>query len=77
VGLSSIEVYYIQKTWHRGREAIYQPKIHLYGTGRAHIVLRSVNLIHLEQLITGERKMKNERERTAFARRLAFGEESA
>jgi 5-methylcytosine-specific restriction enzyme subunit McrC len=47
----------------------------VYGTGRAHVVLRPVNLIHLEQLITGERKMKNERERTAFARWLAFGDD--
>jgi len=29
----------------------------------------------MEQLITGERKMKNERERTAFARWMAFGED--
>src|SRR5216684_1081708 len=47
----------------------------VYGTGRAHVVLRPVNLIHLDQLITGERKIKNERERTAFARWLAFGED--
>jgi 5-methylcytosine-specific restriction enzyme subunit McrC len=57
------------------REARIQLHDPVYGTGRAHVVLRPVNLIHLEQLITGERKMKNERERTAFARQLAFGEE--
>jgi 5-methylcytosine-specific restriction enzyme subunit McrC len=45
----------------------------VYGTGRAHVVLRPVNLIRLEQLITGKRKIKDERERTAFARWLAFG----
>ena len=47
----------------------------VYGTGSAQVVLRPVNLIHLEKLITGERKMKNERERIAFARWLAFGED--
>jgi 5-methylcytosine-specific restriction enzyme subunit McrC len=47
----------------------------VYGTGRAHVVLRPVNLLHLDQLITGERKMKNERERTAFARWLVFGDD--
>lgn len=45
----------------------------VYGTGCAHVVLRPVNLLRLEQLITEERKMKNERERTNFARKLVFG----
>jgi 5-methylcytosine-specific restriction enzyme subunit McrC len=54
------------------RIALHDP---VYGTGRAHVVLRPVNLIRLEQLITGERKMKNERERTAFAEWLAFGDD--
>jgi 5-methylcytosine-specific restriction enzyme subunit McrC len=52
--------------------ALYDP---VYGTGRAHVVLRPVNLLRLDQLITEERKMKNERERTAFARWLAFGDD--
>jgi hypothetical protein len=51
----------------------------IYGTGRAHVVLRPVNLLQLDQLITKERK--NERNVVAglasarsFARWLAFGE---
>jgi 5-methylcytosine-specific restriction enzyme subunit McrC len=56
------------------REARIELHDPVYGTGRAHVVLRPVNLIRLEQLITGERKIKDERERTAFARWLAFGE---
>ncbi len=46
----------------------------IYGTGRAYIVLRPVNLLHLEQLVTSPKTMKNERERADFARRLAFGD---
>jgi len=59
----------------QAREARIEIHDPVYGTGRAHVVLRPVNLIHLDQLITGERKIKNERERTAFARWLAFGED--
>ena len=57
------------------REARIELHDPVYGTGHAHVVLRPVNLIRLEQLITGERKMKDERERIAFARWLAFGED--
>ncbi len=56
----------------QARIAIHDP---VYGTGRAHVVLRPVNLLQLDQLITGERKMMNERERIAFASWLAFGED--
>jgi 5-methylcytosine-specific restriction enzyme subunit McrC len=55
----------------QARIAIHDP---VYGTGRAHVVLRPVNLLQLDQLITGERKMMNERERIAFASWLAFGD---
>ena len=61
-------------TMEEAREARIELHDPVYGTGRAHIVLRPVNLIHLDQLITRERNMKDERERTAFARWLAFGE---
>lgn len=54
------------------RIALHDP---VYGTDRAHVVLRPVNLLCLDQLTTGERKIKNERERVAFARWLAFGNE--
>ena len=62
-------------TMEEAREARIELHEPVYGTGRARVVLRPVNLIRLEQLISGQRKMKNERERTAFARWLAFGEE--
>ncbi len=55
----------------QARIAIHDP---VYGTGRAHVVLRPVNWLQLDQLITGERKMMNERERIAFASWLAFGD---
>ncbi|SRR6266568_1390230 len=46
----------------------------MYGMRRAQVILRPVNLLRLEQLITGERTMKDERERMTFARWLALGE---
>ncbi len=45
----------------------------VYGTSRAHVVLRPVNLHRLEQLIRDARTRRNEREREDFARWLAFG----
>lgn len=45
----------------------------VYGTSRAYVVLRPVNLLRLEQLIRDDRTIRNERERVAFARWLAFG----
>ena len=59
----------------QAREARIELHDPVYGTSRAHVVLRPVNLLRLEQLITGERKIKDERERTAFAKWLAFGED--
>jgi 5-methylcytosine-specific restriction enzyme subunit McrC len=56
------------------REARIALRDPVYGTGRAHVILRPVDLIYLDQLITGERKMMNERERIAFASWLAFGD---
>jgi len=38
------------------------------------VVLRPVNLPRIDQLIIEERKIKNERERIAFAKWLAFGD---
>ncbi len=59
----------------QAREARIELHDPVYGTGRAHVVLRPVNLIHLEQLITRERKIMDKRERIVFARWLAFGED--
>jgi len=44
------------------------------GTGQATVVLRPVNLLHLEKLVTGARMASNEREKEGFARQLVFGE---
>jgi 5-methylcytosine-specific restriction enzyme subunit McrC len=52
------------------RVAIHDP---VYGTGRAHVVLRPVNLLRLDRFITDQGEKRNERERMAFARWLAFG----
>src|SRR6266404_1437148 len=71
-GVDATILYPTMEEAREARIALHDP---VYGTGRAHVVLRPVNLIHLDQLITGERKIKNERERTAFARGLAFGED--
>jgi 5-methylcytosine-specific restriction enzyme subunit McrC len=45
-----------------------------YGNGQALVILRPVNLLQLEKLISGNQSRQNERERTAFANRLAFGD---
>jgi len=45
-----------------------------FGTGQAIVVLRPVNLLHLEKLVTGARTASNEREKEGFARQLVFGE---
>jgi 5-methylcytosine-specific restriction enzyme subunit McrC len=68
-----IDATILYPTMEEAREARIELHDPVYGTGRAHVVLRPVNLLRLDQLITGERKMKNERERVAFARWLAFG----
>ena len=64
----------------QAREARLELCDPVYGTGRARVVLRPVNLIHLDQLITGERNvgagltpaLSSAR---SFARWLAFGED--
>lgn len=48
-----------------------------FGTGQAIVVLRPVNLLRLEQLVTGTTAASNERKRRAFAEWLVFGETEA
>ena len=57
------------------REARVEINDPMYGSNRAHVVLRPVNLLQLDQLVTGERNIKNERERISFAKWLAFGDD--
>lgn len=58
----------------QAREARIELHDPVYGRGRAHVVLRPVNLLLLDQLITMKRQMNIQRERTAFARWLAIGD---
>jgi 5-methylcytosine-specific restriction enzyme subunit McrC len=71
-GMDATILYPTMEEAREARIALHDP---VFGTGRAHVVLRPVNLIRMDQLITAERKMKNERERIAFAMWLAFGED--
>jgi len=60
----------------QAREARIELHDPVYGTGRAHVVLRPVNLIHLEQLITGERNVgAGLAPARSFAKWLAFGKD--
>ena len=63
-------LYQILQPW--AREASITLRDPVYGTGRAHVLLRPVNMLHLEHLVTSAKTMKHERERTYFARQLAF-----
>lgn len=56
------------------RESRLEIRDPYYGNGQALVILRPVNLLQLEKLISGNQSRQNERERTAFANRLAFGE---
>ena len=51
--------------------AIHEP---LYGTGRAKVILRPVNLLYLEKLLRDERTAENLRRRVEFARWMVFGD---
>jgi 5-methylcytosine-specific restriction enzyme subunit McrC len=46
----------------------------VFGAGQATVVLRPVNLLGLEKLVTGAMTARNEHERRAFAEKLVFGE---
>lgn len=55
------------------REAKIEIRDPLYGSGQAQVILRPVNLIQLESLISAPTTRRNERERANFARGLVFG----
>lgn len=63
-------------TQNEAREAHIVLSDPIYGTSRAQVILRPVNLFHLEQLIRDARMRRNERERVGFAKWLAFGDAS-
>jgi 5-methylcytosine-specific restriction enzyme subunit McrC len=60
------------------REAKIEVRVPTYGKGFSYVVLRPVHLLQLEMLLINPEKKTSveiERERAAFARWLAFGEE--
>lgn len=46
----------------------------VYGAGRAQIVLRPVDVLHLDDLVTSAGSIQYKRECAAFAQWLVFGE---
>jgi len=56
------------------REARILLRDPLYGAGRAQIVLRPVDLLHLDNLVMSAGSIQSKRECAAFAHRLVFGE---
>ncbi len=55
------------------QEAKIEVRIPTHAQGRAYVVLRPINLLELEKLISDSRKKNNERERTNFAKQLVYG----
>ncbi|TMC97101.1 MAG: hypothetical protein E6J22_00910, partial [Chloroflexi bacterium] len=56
------------------REARIVIRDPVYGTDHANVLLRPVDVLRLEDLISRAGKVNNWRERAAFAEQLAFGE---
>jgi 5-methylcytosine-specific restriction enzyme subunit McrC len=46
----------------------------IYGSGKAQVVLRPLNLIYLDDLVSGSQTSQNQRNKSKFANYLAFGE---
>jgi hypothetical protein len=57
------------------QDAKIEIRIPAYDKGCAYVILRPVNLLELETLISDSRRTNNERERTAFAKQLVFGDD--
>ena len=59
------------------QEARIEIRDTLYGRGRAQVILRPVNLLYLEKLISGANAIDTNKELRRYARQLAFGEVNA
>lgn len=55
------------------REARIGIRDPVYGSGRAQVILRPVNLLKLERLITAPNSRQSSRDKAALARQLVFG----
>jgi 5-methylcytosine-specific restriction enzyme subunit McrC len=56
------------------REARIGIKDLIYGSNRAQVILRPVNLFRLERLITAPNNRQSDRDKAALARQLVFGQ---
>jgi 5-methylcytosine-specific restriction enzyme subunit McrC len=56
------------------REARIGIKDPIYGSNRAQVILRPVNLLKLEILISSARSLRSDREKAAMAKQLVFGQ---
>lgn len=57
----------------KASEAKIEIRDPLYGSGKAQVVLRPLNLLYLNKLISGIKNRQNERNKSNFANFLAFG----
>lgn len=59
------------------KEARIEIRDPVYGSGLAQVILRPIDLLYLEKLITGPKNKQNERNRLSFAQKLVFGDQFA
>jgi 5-methylcytosine-specific restriction enzyme subunit McrC len=55
------------------KEAKIEVRDPFYGSGQAQVALRPLDLIHLNELVSGPQTRQNERDKFEFAHYLAFG----